>query len=74
MKRKLWIILALAALLALLCCGAAPADEGLTFTLQPAAGTLNTENRQYPVHWITSFTPVRVELVDTDGMDSFVTS
>ena len=74
MKRKLWIILALAALLALLCCGAAPADEGLTFTLQPAAGTLNTEYRQYPVHWITSFTPVRVELVDTDGMDSFVTS
>ncbi len=44
MKRKLWIILALAALMAALCCGAAMADgscgENVTWSLQPRTGVL----------------------------------
>ncbi|MBQ1312038.1 MAG: InlB B-repeat-containing protein [Blautia sp.] len=60
MKRKLHIILALAAVLAVLVCGKAMADNA--FTRQPADGTIPVQG-QYKVSWTTNFTQQKVEIV-----------
>ena len=62
MKRKLWIMLTLAAVLALVCCGAA-AEGDYAFISQPAVSDLDGVNLTYTVSWKTSFTPVKVEII-----------
>ena len=66
MKRKLWIILAMAVLFAALGAGAALAAGELTFTQEPSVGQMDVENLTYPVSWTTGFKPVRVEIYDAD--------
>ena len=68
MKRKLFIILALAALIGLLCCGAALADEDPLFTLQPTGGTVIPEG-SLKISWATNFTPTLVEILHYEGSD-----
>ena len=60
MKRKLFIILALAALTAALCYGTALADYA--FTKQPASGTIPVQG-QYSPSWTTNFTQKKAEIV-----------
>ncbi|MCR4876490.1 MAG: InlB B-repeat-containing protein [Clostridiales bacterium] len=62
MKRKLSVILALAALILTLCCGAALADAP-SFTCQPTVGDVSTDGLKLPVTWETDFVPVRTEIV-----------
>lgn len=62
MKRRLWIVLATVALLAVLWCAAASADN-LVFTEQPVCGEMNTANQTYPVTWKTSFLPLRTQVI-----------
>ena len=69
MKRKLWIILAMAVLFAALGAGAALAAGELTFTQEPSVGQMDVENLTYPVSWTTGFKPVRVEIYDTDDTE-----
>ncbi|MBR0463005.1 MAG: hypothetical protein IJJ23_01290 [Clostridia bacterium] len=51
MKRKLWIILALAGLMALLCCAAALADSGGTCG-DNVSWTLNTSTITRTENWM----------------------
>lgn len=62
MKRKLWMILVAAVLLAALWCGAAAA-EGRSFTLQPGDCAVSPETGQCTVGWGTNFVPLKVELM-----------
>ena len=51
MKRKLWIILALAVLIAALGVGVSMAEAGLGFVTQPTVGAFDPEELTYPVTW-----------------------
>ena len=59
MKRKLFVILALAALMGLLWCAAAQADDP-AFIQTPTVGPLNPSTRTYPVSFEANFVPYRV--------------
>ena len=61
MKRKLWMVFAVAVLLGVLCFGAAKADS-YQVTQEPTCGVLNSRTQTYPIRWATNFTPVRVEV------------
>ena len=74
MKRKLWILLALAALSALIA-GAALAD-GHRFVTQPQGGSIDPDTLSFTVSWETDFVPLRVEVmrieyVEGTGKDFF---
>ena len=77
MKRKLSVILALAALILTLCCGAALADAP-SFTCQPTVGDVSADGQKLPVSWETDFVPVRTEIVQngevTETLAAGVTS
>lgn len=69
MKRKLWIILALMALLVVLCCGAAMADD--VFTKQPQSASVLPDGK-CTITWTTSFIPVNIRIGYYDNSDKFV--
>ena len=58
MRRKLWTVLALAALLG---CGAALADSEYSFSTQPTNVFRGSDNC-FVISWETSFTPVKIEI------------
>ena len=60
MKRKLFVILALAAVIMALCCSAALADAP-AFTSQPVGGTIVPDGGRI-IRWKTNFTPQKVVL------------
>ena len=70
MKRKLWIMLALAALLTLLCCSAALATD--TFVTQPSS-TFRGSDCNFVISWKTSFTPVEVKILKSGSGGSMET-
>ena len=68
MKRKLWIMLALAVLLAMVCCCAA-ADEDYQFTSQPYLVQVD-DSGALTISWSLSFTPVRTEILQNGAVVS----
>ena len=77
MKRKLLFLLALGALIALLCCGTALADAP-SFTYQPTVGDVSADGEKLPVSWEVNFEPVRTEIIQngevTETLDAGVTA
>ena len=61
MNRKLFVILALAALMAVLWCGTVPAASGYAFTEQPSS-VLQGSDCTFIISWQTNFVPVKVEI------------
>ena len=59
MKRKLWILLALAALMAVFWCAKAEAENAST--TQPESCTVSPDS-YVTVRWTTNFMPVRIEV------------
>ena len=73
MKRKLWIVLALAVLAAGLWCGTALASAGLGFVTQPTIGPMDTEELTIPVTWEPTFTPTEIKIAYYDtSLDEFI--
>ncbi|MBR4502233.1 MAG: InlB B-repeat-containing protein [Clostridia bacterium] len=62
MKRNLFVIPVLVALLLVFCCGAAPAD-GPSFICQPTCGDVSADGEKLPVSWEVDFVPVRTEIL-----------
>ncbi len=77
MRRKLFVILALAALIASVCIGAAQADAP-SFTSQPSVGDVSADGQKLPVSWEVNFVPARTEIVQngkvTETLDAGVTA
>jgi len=67
MKRKLWIILALAVLIAAVWCTAGAEDY--RFITKPQSGSIDPETLSFRASWETNFVPVKVVVYDkkTDG-------
>ena len=65
MKRKLWIMLALVAVMAMaLWCGTAMAGQGeYAFTAGPVSGVLNVPSQTYTVSWTTNFVPTKIAVL-----------
>ena len=59
MKRKLWIVLALVTLIAVLWCGTAMASDDYAFTAQPTSN-FRSRDTSFVISWETSFKPVRI--------------
>ena len=58
-------MLAVAVLLAVLCCGTALADD-YSFTTQPGNYTVNPDS-EVTISWATNFNPVKIELLSDQG-------
>ena len=69
MKRRIWIILALAVLLAAVGCASSLADGTHSFVTQPTSEFDGTY-RTFRISWQTSFKPVKVEIVKFDSSGS----
>ena len=70
MKRKIWIILALAALIAAVWCGTAGAAGMPAFTKQPQSGNI-AWNGTYHVTWAANYTPESVVIQFKDDFKPF---
>ncbi len=70
MKRKLWVMLALAALIALLCCGAALAEYAFTSFDRESPVLFPDADGVYrgDVSWEVNFTPTAIKIYRIDGV------